>query len=469
MTEVAFNNSVVLAQGLLAAITIAYGSAFFGLWLAYRREAMAGFAVAWVGLGLFSALSILAQLPPGGQRYIAGWVAAALPYLVVIVGTFAALAFVHASYSVVAPGTLRRQLVWIGVLISAVLVAGVAVGVSHEFSTRPVVLGALGSALWVAIRAPSSPGRRSMIIALSLLILRPAFSLLDRGWDPGTQPVWYTILQLAVTMAAGFLTTVAVYSLERDAAVRERAALEKSLAQSQRMDSMGRMASSVAHDFNNILTSVLSASEFVDEASATPRERGEAAADIRTAVERGTALTRQLLAFARPDSASTEFDPAHRIAELMPIVERLAGRDVRVTCAVAEPLTSKPVRVNADPVQFDQLVLNLTANARDAMPLGGPLTIRCDLKQAPRIPGMSRALDGPHLRLEIADRGTGMTKEIAEHIFEPFFTTKGAGKGTGLGLSTAFGFVRQARGEILVESVIGQGTTFTIFLPVAAA
>ncbi len=176
--------------------------------------------------------------------------------------------------------------------------------------------------------------------------------------------------------------------------------------------------------------------------------------------KRGNTLTRQLLAFARQLPVTVErFDARDRMASLEPMVNLVAGRHVQVAI-VGEQQT---LPVQADPTQFDQVILNLVINARDAMPRGGKVTIRTGLAatEAP-VPG------GSLVRVAIEDTGPGIPAAILDRIFEPFFTTKPEGQGTGLGLASAYGFARQAGGKLSVESTEGVGTRFTLDLPLAS-
>ncbi|MDQ8153541.1 MAG: HAMP domain-containing sensor histidine kinase, partial [Gemmatimonadota bacterium] len=462
------SNSVIFAQAMLAAITLAYGSAFFGLWVIYRRPVMRAVALAWVGLGTYSALTVLTLLREQGRSYLAGMAGLALEYVVAVLGAFTALAVVHASYAVVTPDRPRRRLLRIALVVSVLLCLAVAIDLEHESVIRLVVLGALGSALVVAVRAAPSPGRRSMIIALALLILRPFFSLLAMGDTTRfSQPAWYTGLQFAVTLLAGFFTTVAVFSIEREHVRREKSAYENTLALSQRSAALGRMASSIAHDFNNVLAAVYAASDSAADDAATPQDRREAARDVEGAVERGRELTRRLLAFAHPAAAHiADFDPAVRLDALRSMIGRVAERKVSVEINLPDGTPPATAPVYADAFLFDQMIVNMSANARDAMPDGGTLRIGCDVQSFPVIPGESRALKGRYVRVTVADSGIGMDKATADRIFDPFFTTKPTGKGNGLGLSSAFSFVVQAQGHITVKSSPGHGAEFTIFLPV---
>ena len=244
---------------------------------------------------------------------------------------------------------------------------------------------------------------------------------------------------------------------------RERA-LEAQLAQAQRMEAVGRLAGGIAHDFNNILTAI---SGFSELASAEVPLEGPVADDlgqILKASDRAAALTRALLAFSRQQVMQPRpVDLNEVLAGLTPMLELLTGEDVKLEIE-ADPALGLAL---TDRSQFEQVILNLTVNARDAMPGGGTLTIATanvdlDAEYARTHVG---AVAGRNVRLTVSDTGVGMTPEVLSHAFEPFFTTKARGKGTGLGLSTVIGVVQQSGGAVDVASHPGAGTVFTIHLP----
>ena len=275
------------------------------------------------------------------------------------------------------------------------------------------------------------------------------------------QPTVFTAMQLLTLTLAGYYMTVAAFAQEREGTLRERVELERRLGRVQRMESIGRIAGTVAHDFNNILTATLGATESIAESTATPTERAEAIRDLREAVERGRALTRQLMDFSRPGTGEVEaFDPAVRLTELLPMVRRLVGERITVEVDLpADGRLGRRVKVNA--VEFDQVLLNLAANARDAMPEGGRLHLACGIDGRLGADGSA----GQRLRLRVTDSGTGMSAEVVERVFDPYFTTKPSGKGTGLGLASAFAFAKHAGGDLSVESSPGSGATFALTLP----
>ncbi|HWA17147.1 MAG TPA: ATP-binding protein, partial [Gemmatimonadales bacterium] len=228
---------------------------------------------------------------------------------------------------------------------------------------------------------------------------------------------------------------------------------EEQLRQAMKMEAIGRLAGGVAHDFNNLLTSVLGhaglALDTVDSKSPVHDDLLE----IQAAGGRAAQLTQQLLAFSRKQMLEPRLvDLNAVVSNIARMLRRTIGEDVELATRLASDLGT----VRADPVQMEQVLLNLAVNARDAMPDGGRLTIETSNVQSP---------EGAMVRVRVQDTGTGMSEEVRAHLFEPFYTTKEVGKGTGLGLATAYGIVRQSGGNITVVSAPGQGSTFTIDLP----
>ncbi|MBM4278485.1 MAG: PAS domain S-box protein [Deltaproteobacteria bacterium] len=251
---------------------------------------------------------------------------------------------------------------------------------------------------------------------------------------------------------------------ERKRSEEERATLQEQLRQSQKIEAIGQLAGGVAHDFNNILTVIKGTCQLslldLDERNPMYGNLKE----IERSAERAAGLTRQLLAFSRKQILEMQvLDLNQVIQSLDKMLHRIIGEDIGLVTFFAEELG----RVKADPGQMEQVIINLSVNARDAMPRGGKLTIETanvelDEEYAKRHIAVK---PGPYLMLSISDTGVGMTPEVKERLFEPFFTTKEMGKGTGLGLSTVYGIVKQSGGNIWVYSEPGQGTTFKIYLP----
>jgi signal transduction histidine kinase len=260
------------------------------------------------------------------------------------------------------------------------------------------------------------------------------------------------------------------HGLEAKVAERTRALEESQAAilRTARLEALGRLAGGVAHDMNNLLTGILGYAELIEHASPPGDARGEDAQEIRKSVERGARLTRQLLAFARKQPGhAMVLDPLVLATDLEGLLRQVLGRDI----ALELRRTGGYGRVRIDPGQFEQVIVNLAVNARDAMPEGGRLTIevadvQVDEAEAARLPG---SLAGTFVHMRIADTGHGMTREVLARIFEPFFTTKGEGKGTGLGLATCYGIVNQAGGFVTVQSEPGVGTSFDVHLPLTGA
>jgi signal transduction histidine kinase/ActR/RegA family two-component response regulator len=231
--------------------------------------------------------------------------------------------------------------------------------------------------------------------------------------------------------------------------MRRRERAEAALVEAQKMEAIGRLSGGIAHDFNNILTVILSSADFARKRIAAPADVRANLDEIEGAATRAADLTRRLLAFARREIVEPRvLDLADSVRQLDGLLRRLLGEDVRL----ALDLAPERLCVRMDPTQLQQLLLNLAANARDAMPTGGVLRVE------------TRATGGQVL-LTLADTGVGMDEDTRRRVFEPFFTTKETGKGTGLGLATCHGIVHQAGGTITVDSAPGQGTTFRISLP----
>lgn len=265
--------------------------------------------------------------------------------------------------------------------------------------------------------------------------------------------------------------SMTVARLEREISDRERAesALQKSeeqLRHAQKMDAVGRLAGGVAHDFNNMLSVILGHTEMALGRLEPQDELHEALDTIRQAALRSAGLTQQLLAFSRQQVVSPRFlDLRKLVREFEKMLERVIGDDIAL--CITLPPEECPVRV--DPVQMEQVILNLAINARDAMPSGGRLWIetRVVTLTPEHVFAHPEAKLGRHVELMVRDEGTGMDAETQRRIFEPFFTTKAEGRGTGLGLSTVYGIVHQSGGSLVVDSALDKGSTFRVFLPVA--
>ncbi len=251
---------------------------------------------------------------------------------------------------------------------------------------------------------------------------------------------------------------------ERKQVEKEMAALQEQLRQSQKIEAIGQLAGGIAHDFNNSLTLIKTCSQLalMDLKAGDPL-RGTFEM-IDKATQQSANLTRQLLAFSRRQIMEMKvIDLNNLLLEMDKMLHRIIGEDIELVSVLAEDLG----RVQVDPGQVEQVIINLALNARDAMPRGGKLTIetaKVDLDEA-YVNGHVGVKPGRYVRIAVSDTGVGMTTEVREKIFEPFFTTKEKGKGTGLGLSTVYGIVKQSGGNIWVYSEPGKGATFKVYLP----
>jgi signal transduction histidine kinase len=249
--------------------------------------------------------------------------------------------------------------------------------------------------------------------------------------------------------------------------ITERRVLEEQLRQSQKLEAIGRLASGVAHDFNNILMSIMGSADLMLIDLKEGQAARDEASEIKQSVHRGASLTRQLLAFSRRQPSSPRLIAlGDTVAGLETMLRRLIGPEVEF-----EMVVRPDIMVVADPAQLEQVVLNLVINARDAMPKGGRLTVKVDdvvLDEANAMAAVE-GRPGRYARLSVADTGSGIDEQTRARLFEPFFTTKEQGKGTGLGLSIVYGIIKQSGGYITVASEPGRGATFVIHLPEAAA
>ncbi len=253
-------------------------------------------------------------------------------------------------------------------------------------------------------------------------------------------------------------------TLEEQVAQRTRELLkaEEALRQSQKMEAIGQLTGGVAHDFNNLLTIIRSAVDLLRRPDLKPERRGRYIEAISETVDRATKLTRQLLAFARRQALEPEvFDVAERTRGIADMVRAVVGARIKLEVGT----DGEDLLVEADAGQFETAIVNLAVNARDAMDGEGAITIATRATSClPRIRGHGGA-EAPFVAISVTDTGSGIPADTLPHIFEPFFTTKEVGKGTGLGLSQVYGFAKQSGGDVEVKSDLGQGTTFTLFLP----
>jgi len=248
--------------------------------------------------------------------------------------------------------------------------------------------------------------------------------------------------------------------------VTDRKKLELQLHQSQKMEALGQLAGGVAHDFNNIITSLSAYAEFIIKASEADSQIAEDADEIKKVCERAAGFSRQLLAFSRKQVL------APRVLDLNVIaagVQKMLGRLIGENVEFVLQRHPDPVPALADPGQIEQVLLNLAVNARDAMTGGGKLTIKIYPCEYTDYLLGSDIVPGRYAVISVSDTGCGMDASVVTRIFEPFFTTKRPGSGTGLGLSTVYGIVRQTGGQLTVDSEPGKGSTFSVYLPLSAS
>ncbi len=251
---------------------------------------------------------------------------------------------------------------------------------------------------------------------------------------------------------------------EQKSTEEEQAKLEAQLQQAQKIESVGRLAGGVAHDFNNMLSVILIHAEMAQKQEAVPSTLREHLVQIQKAAERSSEITRQLLAFARKQTVAPRIlDLNETVTSMIKMLSRLIGEEIDLVWLPEKELW--PVKL--DPAQVDQILANLCINARDAIAGVGRIrietgNIRCGADLCSGHPGLE---PGDYILLTVSDDGCGMDQGVQQKIFEPFFTTKGDGKGTGLGLATVYGIVKQNSGYIDVHSQPGQGTQFKIYLP----
>jgi signal transduction histidine kinase/CheY-like chemotaxis protein len=364
--------------------------------------------------------------------------------------------------------TWRRTLEGLGVLLALFVTSQLMWDLWARFEHRNV------PAAFVFFPIVGFAGIRFGARGAALLVAGASVSAIliaARSLGPFAEyPIQLTHFLLFLYLSLGALSGLYLAALmaERDDAMQRRLVLEEQLRHSQKMEAVGRLAGGIAHDFNNLLTAIIGYTEIVLTSLDPKDERRADAEEIGRAAMRAADLTRQMLAFSRKQVLQPKImDLNVALTKVEPMVRRVIGEDI--VMSVAGKAANALVRV--DPGQFEQVVMNLVVNARDAMPQGGRLTVETtdasvDVGGVADNPG---AAPGQYVVLSVSDTGTGMSPETRARIFEPYFTTKDVGKGTGLGLSTAYGIVRQSDGYISVTSELGLGATFRIFLPRAEA
>jgi two-component system, cell cycle sensor histidine kinase and response regulator CckA len=344
--------------------------------------------------------------------------------------------------------------------IATVDSAGAIVRANARFAKLSQGLGGDGAAGKSIFSTVNARDRNLLVAAINQAAqgqgdIAPVEVMLD-----GTKERWAQFFVTAVEEDEREAEAAIVYMLE----TTERRALENQINQSQKMDMVGQLAGGIAHDFNNVLSAIMMANDFLLNAHKPTDPSFQDIMQIKQNATRAATLVRQLLAFSRRQTLRPQvLDLGDALSDLTMLLRRLIGEKVKLDLVHGRDLW--PVKVDVS--QFEQVVVNLAVNARDAMPDGGKLTVRtanvtADEATQLAYKGMPAA---EYVRIDVIDTGTGIPPDIVDKIFEPFFSTKEVGKGTGLGLSTVYGIVKQTGGFIYVDSEPGKGTSFRIFLP----
>jgi signal transduction histidine kinase/ActR/RegA family two-component response regulator len=318
-------------------------------------------------------------------------------------------------------------------------------------------------------------GRASMqLVALVLVVaLVLLLSSLALRWTSGVPDDVYRwvnltgmlmVLSVDATMFIMLRRTLEARAERLMAAAREAAQLQRRISQQERLESIGKLAGGVAHDFNNLLAIILNYTAFIAEAVADRPEALQDIEQVQSAAQRAATLTRQLLIFGRRDVKQGEVvDVNQVIGDNDQLLRSAVGEHI----AICTKLAAGAHRVRMDTSHLEQVLLNLSVNARDAMPDGGSLLIQTSEHQFNDVEGHGTTPGpGHYVCLSVTDTGTGFTDEARQHVFEPFYTTKPIGRGTGLGLATIYGIVKDAGGDIQLYSEPGMGTTMRVYIPV---
>lgn len=328
-------------------------------------------------------------------------------------------------------------------------------------------------AMRASLRAERNAGvLRWLALGYFLFVLRieAVMWVFGESYTPTTARAFalITVIQVAHVAAFGVVCLVVALTLERAAIFEQAARLrdaEARLMNARRLASLGEMAARIAHDFNNVLTIIMGGIDVARSARTSPEVASERLADVSSAAADARALVAHLLAFGRPISGNPAgCDVTAFLEERRRHLALLAGATATVEVA---PLAAG-ARVGIDAATLEQVVYNLVTNARDAMPDGGPIRIEAAVVTFDRPRAVQEGLlpAGKYVRIRVEDEGAGMSPDVCAKVFEPFFTTKGTA-GTGLGLATVYAIATQAKGDVAVASVVGKGTRFDVFLPVA--
>jgi PAS domain S-box-containing protein len=327
---------------------------------------------------------------------------------------------------------------------------------------QAIAADVVGKPFWDTPWFAATQGARDIVAA--------AFAEATRGKSPRTEmllvlPIgdrYFEFAMRPVLDQQGVVASILTEALD----ITERRQAEEALRQSQKMEAVGQLTGGVAHDFNNLLTIIRSATDFLRRRELTEDRRRRYVDAISDTVDRASKLTAQLLAFARRQPLTPEvFDVGRRVDAIVKLIRPIVGARIQIGYEIHDP----DCFALADIAQFETTLINLAVNSRDAMRDEGLISIRVAKADAIPASATSERRNGRFIAISVSDVGAGIAPENLTAIFEPFYTTKEVGKGTGLGLSQALGFAKQSGGEIVAVSALGQGSTFTVYLPEAKA
>ena len=469
---------------LQTAIICAFALSTFGVAYTLRRPAMRALSEIWA---LYLATALAGTI---GSAMIAAASTSQLVSFFMTLSPALVVASLPANLAVVASvaerpnplGKFRLASLWLG-LAAFIAILGGEVALLPRVNpafwprlfTTSVYAVSCAYAWRESRRTPAHAGALRLLVAGFGLMGARVFINILVGFD-FLRSSSETINTSAVTMVQvfsivlfGAFALLAVLDQERTAILAQAALVrdaEAGVATSRRFASLGRLSAGIAHDFNNILSTIVASAGLARLAARDAKPIDVELRVIEDAVSHATELTRQLQLFARnEESAPVVFDVNMRLANVATMLERLIGRNMHLHVAPS----ADPVDTKMDPSRFEQIVLNLVVNARDAMPKGGTIRIEtaADALTATRMLGDVALAPGRYVRLSVSDTGGGIPADVLPHIFEPFFTTKAAGGGSGIGLATCQSIAVEAGGAIGVQSTVGSGSRFDVYLPAA--
>lgn len=490
-------NTILLASQiawpLQAVIAITFAGPLLGLAWQLQRPAARALAMGWVWTTLVMLVTSLgtvlvqpAQARPGSVivALIGSGIGGSVPAYAAAIDALVAERPIHPLRAV-----LGRSLRWAAMLLIALLIAG-ALESGPLSAAAPFVVNVgrvvlVVAYVWLAVHAMRSRGvavsrfrKVLLVFALALLVqaMRPFTAVLffqGASSSPLSDPraMAFLMVNVFITTAFGLACIFMAIEEERtavDATSRQLRDAALRVERAQRMESVGRLATGVAHDFNNFLMVIKAGAEMAHDRFRDGEAPVEEMQAIDDAAERGIALTRQLVTFARQQQQQrVVFDAVDRVRHMQDLLERMVGRQLTLTTK----LPPRELCVHMDPTQFEQVLINLVSNSRNAVSdTEGRITLQ--LEPASVDDGQfvepGALASGSYLCMRVTDNGRGIPTDALSHIFEPFFTTRSEEGGTGLGLATVQGIVRQSGGEVAVQSTLGVGSTFTVWLPAEA-